>query len=330
MVHAGLRAASFRSTPREIHEVPSIQCRRPRLHRRLASRRRGRTERRRRLDRMVLQHRRDRASTRLGDPDIPIHAPDSLRWLPPLSTSARLSCIGLNYKDHIAETGRDVPAQPSVFIRKQAGVVGHGATMHEPSDSDHYDFESGLAVVIGKCARHVAEADALGFVAGCTCFNDGSMRDFQKHSVTAGKNFDRSGACGPSIATTDEMSGPHGPDPRHSPQRPGSAALGHRRADLFHPANHHLPVELLVARAGRRDCDRNAGRRWCTAPSAGVEEARRCHRSRSRRHRRAAQPGGLRRGNVKVAQPSGAGCPPGRKTPITDNAPRRACTRTCM
>ncbi len=128
--------------------------------------------------------------------------------LPPLAAGARLFCIGLNYKTHVAETGRDLPAQPSVFIRTTESVVGAGAPMLRPAVSEHFDFEGELAVVIGTPGHRIAEAAAMSHVGGYTCFNDGSLRDFQKFSVTAGKNFDASGAIGPWIVTADEI-----PDP---------------------------------------------------------------------------------------------------------------------
>lgn len=127
---------------------------------------------------------------------------------PPLAAGSRLFCIGLNYKDHVAETGREMPPQPSLFIRTHESVVGHGAPMLRPRAAVNFDFEGELGVVIGRIARNLAEGEALGCVAGYTCFNDGSLRDYQKHSVTAGKNFDSSGACGPWVATADEI-----PDP---------------------------------------------------------------------------------------------------------------------
>ncbi|TXL77558.1 fumarylacetoacetate hydrolase family protein [Vineibacter terrae] len=128
--------------------------------------------------------------------------------LPPLATGARLFCIGLNYKTHVAETGRDLPAQPSVFTRTAESVVGAGAPMLRPAVSEHFDFEGELAVVIGTPGHRITEASAMSHIGGYTCFNDGSLRDFQKFSVTAGKNFDASGAIGPWIVTADEI-----PDP---------------------------------------------------------------------------------------------------------------------
>lgn len=132
----------------------------------------------------------------------------SLKHLPPLLPDINIYCIGLNYKSHIEETARDLPPQPSVFVRVPGSIVGHDEPVVRPKASDQYDYEGELAVVIGRPGRHVPEDEAWSYVAAMTCFNDGSVRDFQKHSVTAGKNFDSSGACGPSLVTIDELSDP--------------------------------------------------------------------------------------------------------------------------
>jgi 2-keto-4-pentenoate hydratase/2-oxohepta-3-ene-1,7-dioic acid hydratase in catechol pathway len=134
--------------------------------------------------------------------------PSTVQWLPPLAASSRIFCIGINYRDHAAETGRAMPPFPSVFIRTHESVVGHGDDMVRPVASSHYDFEGELVVVIGEGGRNLTQDQAMSRVAGYTCFNDGSLRDFQKHALTCGKNFDQSGACGPWIVTADEI-----PDP---------------------------------------------------------------------------------------------------------------------
>jgi len=133
---------------------------------------------------------------------------EDVTLMTPLAHGGRLFCIGLNYKSHVAETGREMPPQPSVFLRTHESVVAHGEPVRKPPVSDHFDFEGELSVVIGQPASRIAEADALACIGGYTIVNDGSLRDFQKHSVTAGKNFDSSGACGPWIVTADEI-----PDP---------------------------------------------------------------------------------------------------------------------
>jgi len=107
--------------------------------------------------------------------------------------------------------GRERPDYPVIFVRFASSLVGHGSAMLRPRASVQFDFEGELAVVIGRRARHVQRAQALDFVAGYSCFNDGSVRDYQRHGPqwTPGKNFERSGAFGPWLVTADEI-----PDPR--------------------------------------------------------------------------------------------------------------------
>lgn len=133
---------------------------------------------------------------------------EDIRFMPPLLRDAKVICIGLNYKSHVEETGRDVAQWPSFFLRPHDSLVGHGAPIFRPRASTHFDYEGELALVIGRTARHVAQDSAMTHVAGYTCLNDGSVRDFQKHSVAAGKNFWRSGSCGPWIVTADDVGDP--------------------------------------------------------------------------------------------------------------------------
>lgn len=127
---------------------------------------------------------------------------------PVIPRPEKILCAGINYRAHAAETGRDLPKQPSMFVRFADTLVGHDGTMIRPNVSDNFDYEGELAVVIGKAGRHIKAADALTHVAGYTCFADGSVRDFQKFSVTSGKNFPGTGPLGPWLVTTDEI-----PDP---------------------------------------------------------------------------------------------------------------------
>jgi 2-keto-4-pentenoate hydratase/2-oxohepta-3-ene-1,7-dioic acid hydratase in catechol pathway len=132
---------------------------------------------------------------------------DDVQLLPVIpNPAAKFLCVGLNYTPHIREMGRDVPEHPVIFVRFANSLVGHGQPMVRPSASERFDFEGELAVVIGKPARHVSAANALDHVAGYGCFNDGSVRDFQRHSgqFTPGKNFVASGAFGPWMVTADE------------------------------------------------------------------------------------------------------------------------------
>ncbi len=131
-----------------------------------------------------------------------------LKFLPVIPNPPKILCAGINYRSHAAETGRELPKQPSMFIRFTDTLVGHGGELIRPKVSDNFDFEGELAVVIGKPARHIAAEQALDHVAGYTCFVDGSVRDYQKFSVTSGKNFPGTGPLGPWLVTPDEI-----PDP---------------------------------------------------------------------------------------------------------------------
>ncbi len=135
---------------------------------------------------------------------------DDVGFLPSVVTPGKVLCIGVNYRKHVLEMGRELPDKPWVFVRFADSFVGHDADMVRPSVSEQYDFEGELAVVIGRSAHRVAAADAFDYVAGYCCLNDGSVRDFQRHSgqFTAGKNFLRSGSMGPWLITRDEV-----PDP---------------------------------------------------------------------------------------------------------------------
>ncbi len=136
------------------------------------------------------------------------HKFDQIRFLPAIPDPDKILCVGVNYRAHATEVGRELPPQPSVFARLTNTLLGHEAEMIRPNVSVQFDFEGELAVVIGRPVRHVTEQRALDCVAGYTCFVDGSVRDFQKHSVTAGKNFPATGPLGPWVVTADEI-----PDP---------------------------------------------------------------------------------------------------------------------
>ncbi|ALK95429.1 5-oxopent-3-ene-1,2,5-tricarboxylate decarboxylase [Massilia sp. WF1] len=116
-------------------------------------------------------------------------------------------CLGLNYYDHAAESGRDKPVYPWFFLRSTTSLLAHGEASPRPRVSEKFDYEAELAVVIGKRARHVKREDALDYVFGYACFNDISVRDYQKRTPqwTIGKNFDRTGAFGPVLVSADEL-----------------------------------------------------------------------------------------------------------------------------
>ncbi len=136
---------------------------------------------------------------------------EEVTLLPPVLAPRRILCIGLNYHDHRAETGRGHDtANPTVFTRFPSSLVGHGHPIVQPRASSQLDYEGELAIIIGKPGRAIAPGRAFEHIAGYSCFMDGSVRDFQRHTsqFTPGKNFDRSGSFGPWLVTRDDV-----PDP---------------------------------------------------------------------------------------------------------------------
>ena len=148
----------------------------------------------------------ERAS-RTASPDFPL---DELELAPVIPDPDKIICIGLNYRDHVAETGRTVTEKPALFARFSGSQVGHLQPLVKPAVSDEFDYEGELAVVIGKPGRHIPADRALEYVAGYSCYNEGSVRDWQRHTsqFLAGKSFAGTGAFGPWLVTTDDI-----PDP---------------------------------------------------------------------------------------------------------------------
>lgn len=132
---------------------------------------------------------------------------DAVRFLPPVEGAGKYLCVGLNYRAHTQEGPYEQPDYPTLFARFSSSLVGHGAPILRPAVSVQLDYEGELVAVIGKTARHVAEADALDHIAGYSIFNDASVRDFQRRTPqwTPGKNFDGTGAFGPVFVTADEL-----------------------------------------------------------------------------------------------------------------------------
>jgi len=135
---------------------------------------------------------------------------DSVQFLPLIPNPDKILCVGVNYRPHIEEMGRDIPDHPVVFVRFSGSQAGHRQPVLRPQASEKFDFEGELAIVVGKPARHVSRVDALDYIAGYCCFMDGSVRDWQKHTMqfTPGKNFDSSGSMGPWLVTSDEVADP--------------------------------------------------------------------------------------------------------------------------
>lgn len=132
--------------------------------------------------------------------------------LPPVPNPDKIICVGQNYIAHIREMGNEPGEYPAIFTRYASSMRGHGAELVRPRASAKYDFEGELALVIGRAGRSIPEEAALEHVAGYTCFMDGSIRDYQRHTSQfwPGKNFVATGAIGPWIVTEEEIGDPAG------------------------------------------------------------------------------------------------------------------------
>jgi acylpyruvate hydrolase len=130
---------------------------------------------------------------------------NSVRLLPPVPVPPKILCVGLNYDDHLAESGLKKPTYPEIFARFATSLIAHGQPIRRPRESTALDYEAELAVVVGKPGRRIPRDKALDHVAGYSVFNDATIRDFQLRTPqwTMGKNFDATGAFGPWLVTPD-------------------------------------------------------------------------------------------------------------------------------
>lgn len=130
-----------------------------------------------------------------------------LTLLPVIPNPDKIICVGLNYGEHVRETGREITESPALFLRVPDSQVAHGQDIVRPPESTRLDYEGEIAIVIGKGGRRIREADAWSHIAGYSCYNDGSIRDWQVSTSqwTAGKNFWRTGGFGPWLVTADEI-----------------------------------------------------------------------------------------------------------------------------
>ncbi|MDX6741547.1 fumarylacetoacetate hydrolase family protein [Actinocorallia sp. A-T 12471] len=135
-----------------------------------------------------------------------------VEFLPVVPDPHAIWCAALTYLSHVREGGdRPVPDHPLFFLRVAASQVGHGRPLLVPGVSAELDYEGELAVVIGRAGRHIPVSDALRHVAGYACYNDGSVRDWQRHTtqITMGKNFGSTGGFGPWLVTPEEFGDPY-------------------------------------------------------------------------------------------------------------------------
>lgn len=140
-------------------------------------------------------------------PDISLAA---VTLLPPIPNPSKILCVGINYDDHRAETGRNKSDYPTIFTRFADTLIADGRALVRPAASTMLDYEGELAVIIGKGGRNIPASRALEHVAGYSCFNDASVRDWQRHTsqFTPGKNFPATGGFGPALVSADEVGDP--------------------------------------------------------------------------------------------------------------------------
>lgn len=145
-----------------------------------------------------------RAAVQSAKATLPLN---EVQLLPVVPNPGKIFCIGLNYGEHVRETGKQVTEKPVIFLRVADSQLAHGEDIVRPRVSERLDYEGEIAIVIGQGGRHIAEADAWQHIAGYSCYNDGSVRDWQLHTSqwAPGKNFWRTGGFGPWLVTADEI-----------------------------------------------------------------------------------------------------------------------------
>ncbi|GLQ21507.1 fumarylacetoacetate hydrolase family protein [Algimonas porphyrae] len=144
------------------------------------------------------------------DADGPHIAFSDVTLLAPVTNAQKYFCIGVNYANRNAEykDGSEPPKFPSVFMRSRESFVGHNVPLERPPESDKLDYEGEIVIIIGKAGRRIDAANWADHVAGFSLMNEGTLRDWVRHAkfnVTQGKNFERSGAIGPWMITTEEF-----------------------------------------------------------------------------------------------------------------------------
>ena len=140
----------------------------------------------------------------LAGPEIDLEA---VELPPPLPSPGKIICVGLNYAEHSAESGYELPAYPTIFGRFASSLSGHGAPIVRPRVSEQLDYEGEFVAVIDRGGRDIPKERALEHVLAYSLFNDASIRDYQFKAPqwTVGKNFDSTGAFGPYLVTADEL-----------------------------------------------------------------------------------------------------------------------------
>ncbi len=218
-----------------------------------------------------------------------------LKFALPVRTPGKIICLGLNYLDHVKEGPQkdNIPKFQSIFFRTLTSLTPHLQPLMRPQKSIQFDYEGELVVIIGKRAKHLTMGNAVDCIAGFCCGNEGSIREYQRHTTQwgMGKNFDRTGSVGPWMVTADELPvGRQGPQDRNPAERQHHAVVKHRPLHVSGGGIAGLSDRGHDAGAGRYAVHRHTvRRRSCPQAQSGVDEGGRQGRSRDRGHRHAMQ-----------------------------------------
>lgn len=141
------------------------------------------------------------------DTSISDYSFDQISYLPVIPNPNKIICVGLNYDEHVQEVGRRKSDYPTIFFRVANSQIGHQGHLLLPKESSMFDYEGEIAVIIGKTGRRIQQEEAFNYIAGYSCYNDGSIRDWQLRTDQwgPGKNFDGTGAFGPWMVTRNDI-----------------------------------------------------------------------------------------------------------------------------
>lgn len=245
---------------------------------------------------------------------------NGLKFALPVANPGKIICLGLNYLDHVKEGPQkdNIPKFQSIFFRMLSSLTGHRQPLIRPKKSIQFDYEGELVVIIGKRAKHLTLENATDCVAGYTIGNEGSIREYQRHTTQwgMGKNFDQTGGVGPWMVTADEL--PRGAKGLKIETRLNGkthAVVQHRPLHVPGGGVAGLPDRGHYAGAGRHFVHRHAVRRRPRPQArAGLDEGRRHRRGRDPRYRRLEQPDRRREVTVRgfqVVRPAVMSCKSG-------------------
>ncbi len=133
---------------------------------------------------------------------------DEIEFLPLIPNPGKIICVGLNYSDHVNEIGITLEKNPVIFLRVPESQTAHKQIIQKPKVSNHLDYEGEMAVIMSNAGKHIEPKNALKHIAGYSCYNESTVRDWQQHTkqFTMGKNFEKTGSFGPYMVLAEEIS----------------------------------------------------------------------------------------------------------------------------